>query len=74
MEQDVCSSIRVLAAGTDALFFYVPIIHDEKLCVGSDKKLKIAALVMRCFSDIFYIIDIYYQIFYKINIYYQTRN
>ncbi|KAH7538192.1 hypothetical protein FEM48_Zijuj03G0172800 [Ziziphus jujuba var. spinosa] len=52
----------VLAVGTDPLFFYIPTIYDDKKCVATDDNLKIAALVMRCFADIFYITDIYYQI------------
>ncbi|KAH7538191.1 hypothetical protein FEM48_Zijuj03G0172700 [Ziziphus jujuba var. spinosa] len=49
-------------SGNGPSLFYIPIIHDDKKCVATDNKLKIAALVMRCFADIFYITDIYYQI------------
>lgn len=52
----------VLAVGTDPLFLYIPIIHEDKKCLGTDKMLKIAALVLRSFSDVFYIADIFYQI------------
>ncbi|KAF7141585.1 hypothetical protein RHSIM_Rhsim06G0037400 [Rhododendron simsii] len=46
----------VLAASLDLLFFYIPVIVDDKKCLGLDKKLQTAAIVLRSFSDIFYMI------------------
>ena len=51
----------VVAVSLDPLFFYVPVINDEKKCLSLDKKMEITATVLRSFSDIFYIIHIIFQ-------------
>ena len=51
----------VLAVSVDPLFFYIPVIDDEKKCLGLDKKLQVTAIVLRFFTDIFYIIHIIFQ-------------
>ncbi|KAL7229935.1 hypothetical protein ACSBR2_008477 [Camellia fascicularis] len=51
----------VLAVSLDPLFFYIPVIDDDKKCLGLDKKLEITAIVLRFFTDIFYILHIIFQ-------------
>ncbi|GAB4826260.1 Cyclic nucleotide-gated ion channel 1 [Ancistrocladus abbreviatus] len=51
----------VIAVSLDPLFFYIPVIDDNKLCLGLDKKLEITASVLRSFTDIFYILHIIIQ-------------
>lgn len=47
---------------TDPLFLYIPIIDEQKICVGVDKNMMIVALVFRSFTDIFYIIHLTFEI------------
>ncbi|CAK9138434.1 unnamed protein product [Ilex paraguariensis] len=51
----------VLAVSLDPLFFYIPLIDNDKKCLGLDKKLEVTASVLRSFTDIFYIIHIIFQ-------------
>lgn len=51
----------VIALSLDPLFFYIPVIDDDKKCLGLDKKLEKVASVLRSFTDIFYIIHIIFQ-------------
>lgn len=51
----------VIAVSLDPLFFYVPVIDDEKKCLSLDNKMEITASVLRSFTDIFYIIHIIFQ-------------
>ncbi|XP_059629085.1 cyclic nucleotide-gated ion channel 1 [Cornus florida] len=51
----------VIAVSLDPLFFYIPVINDDKKCLELDKKLEITASVLRSFTDIFYIIHIIFQ-------------
>ncbi|KAI3935154.1 hypothetical protein MKX01_031421 [Papaver californicum] len=51
----------VLAVSLDPLFFYIPVINDEKKCLDTDKKLVTAACVLRFFTDIFYVLHIIFQ-------------
>ncbi|KAK6925963.1 Ion transport domain, partial [Dillenia turbinata] len=51
----------VLAVSLDPLFFYIPIIDDSRKCLSWDRRLEITASVLRCFTDIFYIIHIIFQ-------------
>ena len=51
----------VIAVSLDPLFFYVPVIDDEKKCLSLDNKMEITATVLRSFSDIFYIIHMFFQ-------------
>lgn len=51
----------VIAVSLDPLFFYVPVIDDDKKCLGLDQKMEITASVLRSFTDIFYILHIVFQ-------------
>ncbi|XP_061358281.1 cyclic nucleotide-gated ion channel 1 [Gastrolobium bilobum] len=51
----------LIAVSLDPLFFYVPVIDDDKKCLSLDRKMEITATVLRSFSDIFYIIHIIFQ-------------
>ncbi|XP_050155254.1 cyclic nucleotide-gated ion channel 1-like [Malus sylvestris] len=42
----------------DPLFLYIPIIKDDIKCLDLDQKLKIAALILRSFTDLFYILTL----------------
>ncbi|KAI8564987.1 hypothetical protein RHMOL_Rhmol03G0225500 [Rhododendron molle] len=50
-----------LALSLDPLFFYIPVINDEKKCLALDKKLEVTSIVLRSFTDIFYILHIIFQ-------------
>ncbi|KAK9912785.1 hypothetical protein M0R45_036627 [Rubus argutus] len=43
----------------DPLFLYVPLINEDIKCVMLDNKLKIAAIVLRSFGDLRYVVKIY---------------
>jgi len=51
----------VIAVSLDPLFFYVPVIDDEKKCLSLDSNMEITATVLRSFSDAFYIIHMIFQ-------------
>lgn len=51
----------ILAVSLDPLFFYVPIIDNDKNCLHLDHKMEITASVLRSFTDIFYILHIIFQ-------------
>ncbi|KAL2318320.1 hypothetical protein Fmac_032196 [Flemingia macrophylla] len=51
----------VIAVSLDPLFFYVPVIDDEKKCLSLDSKMEITATVLRSFSDVCYIIHMIFQ-------------
>ncbi|KAK8583466.1 hypothetical protein V6N13_108826 [Hibiscus sabdariffa] len=51
----------ILAVSIDPLFFYVPMVNDDKKCLVLDEKMEITASVLRSFTDIFYIIHIIFQ-------------
>ena len=51
----------LIAVSIDPLFFYIPVIDDDKKCLSRDKKMETTATVLRSFSDIFYIIHIIFQ-------------
>ncbi|ONI24091.1 hypothetical protein PRUPE_2G223500 [Prunus persica] len=53
----------LLAILLDPLFLYVPMMKDDIKCLQSDKNLKIAALLLRSVTDLFYIFDIIFQIY-----------
>ncbi|XAR71654.1 hypothetical protein NMG60_11018030 [Bertholletia excelsa] len=48
----------VLAVSIDPLFFYIPVIDDGKKCLKLDKKLEITSIILRSFTDIFYVLHI----------------
>ncbi|GAB2293964.1 Cyclic nucleotide-gated ion channel 1 [Dionaea muscipula] len=51
----------VIAVSLDPLFFYIPVINNQRTCLGLDKKLEITASVLRSFTDIFYVLHIILQ-------------
>ena len=51
----------IIAVSIDPLFFYVPVINDDKKSLALDEKMETAASVLRSFTDIFYIIHIIFQ-------------
>ncbi|XP_050369817.1 uncharacterized protein LOC126787936 [Argentina anserina] len=52
----------VTAVLTDPLFFYIPLINDQRKCLAMDKNLRIVALLLRSVTDIIFIIDITNQV------------
>ncbi|PRQ49288.1 putative potassium channel, voltage-dependent, ELK [Rosa chinensis] len=52
----------VIAVSVDPLFFYLPIINEEIKCLGVDKNLRTAALLLRAITDIAFVLNIFYQI------------
>ncbi|MCL7025785.1 hypothetical protein MKW94_017722 [Papaver nudicaule] len=52
---------HVVAVYLDPIFFYVLVIDRNNSCIGLDKKLLIAAVVMRSFTDVFYALHIIFQ-------------
>lgn len=51
----------IIAVSLDPLFFYIPIIDDDKKCLTLDRTLQTTASVLRSFTDIFYLIHIIFQ-------------
>lgn len=51
----------VIAVSVDPMFFYIPVIDNEKNCLDLDHRLEIAASVLRSFTDIFYVLHIFFQ-------------
>lgn len=51
----------VIAVSIDPLFFYIPVIDDNKKCLDMDKKLEIISSILRSFTDIFYVLHIIFQ-------------
>ncbi|XP_010671493.2 cyclic nucleotide-gated ion channel 1 [Beta vulgaris subsp. vulgaris] len=51
----------VIAVSIDPLFFYIPVINNNKKCLDLDHKLEITASVLRTFTDIFYLLHIIFQ-------------
>ncbi|CAL9007909.1 unnamed protein product [Prunus brigantina] len=47
----------------DPLFLYIPMVNDDIKCMLFDRNLKIAALLLRSLTDLFYIFDIIFQIY-----------
>ncbi|KAK4571308.1 hypothetical protein RGQ29_029921 [Quercus rubra] len=45
----------------DPLFFYVPVINDAMKCLDLDYKMEITAIILRSFTDIFYVTHIFFQ-------------
>jgi cyclic nucleotide gated channel len=47
----------VIAVSVDPLFFYLPIINEDKRCVSLDKRLKIVAFTLRSVTDFIYLLN-----------------
>lgn len=58
----VCLIFCVIAIFLDPLFFYVPVTNDDKKCLRLDKKLGIAASVLRSVFDVFYTMYIVFKV------------
>ena len=52
----------VIAVSLDPLFFYVPVINDAMKCLDLDYKMEITAIILRSFTDIFYVTHIFFSI------------
>ncbi|KAK9912779.1 hypothetical protein M0R45_036621 [Rubus argutus] len=52
----------IFYAFLDPLFMYVPFINEETKCVMLDNRLKIAAIILRLFGDLRYVVRIIYRI------------
>ncbi|XP_050138084.1 uncharacterized protein LOC126614449 [Malus sylvestris] len=53
----------LFAVLTDPLFLYIPILKDDIKCLMLDPKLKIVVLLLRSFTDLFYLMDIIIRIY-----------
>ena len=51
----------VIAVSLDPLFFYIPVIDEDKKCIGLDKKLRSISLILRAVTDIIGVINIILQ-------------
>ncbi|XP_051138216.1 cyclic nucleotide-gated ion channel 1 [Andrographis paniculata] len=51
----------VIAISLDPLFFYIPIINNDKKCLDLDRKMELAASILRSFTDLFYLTHIIFQ-------------
>ncbi|ERN05005.1 hypothetical protein AMTR_s00053p00015490 [Amborella trichopoda] len=51
----------VLAVSVDPLFLYIPVISKDANCLDLDNKLQTTACVLRFFTDIFYVVHIFFQ-------------
>ena len=49
-------SSRAIALSLDPLFFFVPVIHEDKKCISEDKKMWINAIFWRSFLDFTYLV------------------
>ncbi|VVA25856.1 PREDICTED: cyclic [Prunus dulcis] len=52
----------VLAVLLDPLFFYIPIIKEDRKCLKLDKRLKAISFALRSLTDLFYIADLMHRI------------
>ncbi|KAF5451088.1 hypothetical protein F2P56_031385, partial [Juglans regia] len=51
----------MVAISVDPLFFYVPVVNEEKKCLALDKTLKISAICLRSVTDMIYFVNIILQ-------------
>lgn len=51
----------VMAVSLDPLFFYIPLVDAEKMCLSLDTKLEIIACVLRSLTDLLYVFHIVLQ-------------
>ncbi|CAB4280658.1 unnamed protein product [Prunus armeniaca] len=52
----------VLAVLLDPLFFYIPIVNEDRKCLKLDKRLKAISFALRSLTDLFYIADLMHRI------------
>lgn len=51
----------IVAVSLDPLFFYIPVIDNDKSCLSLDKNLEVIASTLRTFTDAFYVFHIFLQ-------------
>ncbi|XP_075673058.1 cyclic nucleotide-gated ion channel 1-like isoform X2 [Castanea sativa] len=51
-------SSRAIALSLDPLFFFVPVIHEDKKCISEDKKMWINAIFWRSVLDFIYLVHV----------------
>ncbi|KAL0908102.1 hypothetical protein M5K25_022573 [Dendrobium thyrsiflorum] len=51
----------LIAVSVDPLFFYIPIVNRDGKCLELDRRLEIIASVLRSFTDVFYLLHIFFQ-------------
>ncbi|XP_050262683.1 cyclic nucleotide-gated ion channel 1-like isoform X2 [Quercus robur] len=52
----VLVSLRAIALALDPLFFFVPVIHEDKKCISEDKTMWINAIFWRSVLDFIYLV------------------
>ncbi|XP_044505651.1 cyclic nucleotide-gated ion channel 1-like [Mangifera indica] len=52
----------VIAVSLDPLFLYIPVINDDKKCIGIDKKLGNVAIALRSMTDFFHLFYIFFHL------------
>lgn len=57
-----------ISVSLNPLFFYVPMIDDEKKCLSLDNGMEITATVLRSFFDVLYIIRMYLSSYFLVDI------
>ncbi|KVH91106.1 Cyclic nucleotide-binding domain-containing protein [Cynara cardunculus var. scolymus] len=51
----------IIAVSLDPLFFYIPVMNSNKMCLDLDNNLKIISCVLRTLFDLFYILHIIFE-------------
>ena len=51
----------VIAVSLDPLFFYLPVIHEDRKCLALDTKLKIIAICLRSVTNFIHLLNIILQ-------------
>ena len=54
--EEILVFFRAIAVSLDPLFFYVPVIKEDKKCIGLNKVLWIIAIVSRSVADTIYLV------------------
>ncbi|PRQ45080.1 putative potassium channel, voltage-dependent, ELK [Rosa chinensis] len=57
----------VIAVSLDPLFFYIPVINEERKCLALDIELMIIALILRSLTDVTFVVSIIYHVCKAIN-------
>ena len=52
----------VISVSIDPLLLYIPVIDKDKMCLSTDTTLKIIAPLLRCVSDLSYLVHISFKI------------
>ncbi|PQQ03809.1 cyclic nucleotide-gated ion channel 1-like [Prunus yedoensis var. nudiflora] len=55
--------ISCIAVSIDPLFFYIPVIDEKNKCLGIDKRLKTAALLLRALPDAAFALPTIYYVY-----------